>query len=187
MTAELSKISDFLEDVEALTTDKATAKKIRDFMTNEGLWKIPTPAPKVEHATRDPQVYEKIVYNAVKCNVCNQTIVSYHTHDYKTCGCDNEAMVDGGLSYARYGAKDMSKITKYTYTDQDPHDLIRNFVAWGTYGKKGDEPLKYVFIKDMSDDHLRAVIDYPRGAEWIKNLMKQEIDYREEFNISITD
>ena len=187
MTEELSKISDFLESIEAVTTDKSIAKKIRDFMTKEGLWEIPTAPQKVHHEPRDPEVYEHIVYNAVKCHECGQIIESHHTHDYKTCGCDNEAMVDGGIAYARYGAKDMTKITKITYTDQDPHDLIREFASWGTYGKTGNEPLKYVKIKDMTDDHVRAVIVYPRGASWFKELLKNELEYRAEFNISITE
>ncbi len=186
MTEQLSKISDFLEELEAMTEDKSTAKAIRIFMKEQGLWKIPTP-PQENPPVETPEVTQQIVYNAVKCHECNETIVSYHTHDYKTCGCENEAMVDGGLSYARYGAKDMSKITKITYTDQDPHDLIRHFVLWGTYGKNGDEALKYVYVCDMSDEHIRAILGFKKGALWMKQILKNELDYRSEFNISITD
>lgn len=35
-------ICDFLEQVEATTQDKSTAKKIRTFMTKNKLWNIPT-------------------------------------------------------------------------------------------------------------------------------------------------
>lgn len=181
---KISNISDFLEELEAHTTDKQTAKSIQKYMTENNLWKIPTPP---QHIPKDPEVDQQIAYNAVKCLVCNETIVSRSVHDYKTCGCENEAMVDGGNEYARYGAVDMSKITKITYTTDDPFDLLREFVSWGSYGKDGNQPLKYIKLKDMTDEHLRAVIVYPRGAKWIKDLMKQEIDYREEFNISITE
>ena len=187
MTEELSKVSAFLENLEAVTTDKKTAAQIREFMTQQGLWEIPTALYKKHDDTPDQKDYEHIVYNAVRCHECNQVIESHHTHDYKTCGCDNEAVVDGGIAYARYGAKDMSKITKITYTDQDPHDLIREFASWGTYGKHGDQPLKYVKIKDMTDDHIRAVIVYPRGASWFKEILKNELEYRTTFNISITE
>ena len=54
----------------------------------------------------------QLVYNAVKCLECGETIVSYSRHDYKTCDCPNSAMVDGGTAYGRYGAMDMSKIEK---------------------------------------------------------------------------
>lgn len=186
---KISSISDFLENLEAQTTDKHTAKSIREYMKENDLWQIPTPGNDTltTHVPRNPEVNEQIVYNAAKCLVCNETIVSRHVHDYRTCGCENETMVDGGNDYTRFGAKDMHKMIKYTYVSTDPFDLLREVVSWGTYGKNGDEALKYVKIKDMSDDHIRAVLVYPRGSQWIKDLMKQEIDYREEFNISITD
>lgn len=177
------KLSNFLETLESQTTDKQTAAAIRDFMTENKLWKIPTS----DNEIRTSEESEQIVYNAVKCLQCGETLVSRHVHDYKTCECTNEAMVDGGNEYARYGAVDMNKITKITYVASDPHDLLREFVSWGSYGKNGDQPLTYKKIKDMSDDHLRAVIVWPRGAQWMKELMKQELDYREEFNISITE
>lgn len=40
----------------------------------------------------------------VQCPNCNKRLFSFHRHDYKTCGCPNEAMVDGGRDYLRYGA-----------------------------------------------------------------------------------
>lgn len=184
MTPELSKISDFLEELEAMTEDKSTAKAIRMFMKEQGLWKIPTPP---QTSVPETVVSTKIVHNAVHCHVCDKTIISYHTHDYKTCGCENEAMVDGGLAYARFGAKDMDKITKITYTDQDPHEVIRNYVLWGTYGKNGNEPLRYVYVSDMSDEHIRAILGFQKGALWMKQILQNELVYRALNQFSIED
>lgn len=184
MTDRLTKVSEFLESLEADTTDKATAKKIREFMTKEKLWILPTSPQQVP----EKELRLQIVYNAVKCHVCGETIESHHRHDYQTCGCENEATVDGGLDYIRYGAKDMTKITKITYNHLDPHDLLRCFVSWGTYGKKGDEPLRYVPVKDMSDEHIRNILNVNhQGSAWMRNILKNELDYRTEFNISIND
>ena len=36
------------------------------------------------------------------CLVCNDTIISQHRHDYKSCSCGN-VQVDGGSDYAKYG------------------------------------------------------------------------------------
>ena len=47
---------------------------------------------------------------AVQCLECNKILVSFHRHDYKTCGCENETMVDGGYDYLRYGGKDLTKV-----------------------------------------------------------------------------
>jgi len=121
----------------------------------------------------------QIVYNATKCLECNKTIVSYSRHDYNICGCPNEAMVDGGNEYERYGAKDMDKIeTKYIYADDD-FEIVRKYAVRGSRGKDGKQPLTWIAICDMDDDHLRAVLDYG-GAEWHLDLIKKEIKYRED-------
>lgn len=41
----------------------------------------------------------------VECPVCKKRMFSFHVHDYKTCGCPNDTMVDGGRQYLRYGWK----------------------------------------------------------------------------------
>ena len=46
----------------------------------------------------------------VLCLDCSWIGVSFWTHDYKTCPCPNQAMIDGGLSYNRYGAMKMERI-----------------------------------------------------------------------------
>ena len=48
--------------------------------------------------------------NAIECLVCNTVLESKHQHDFKICGCSNNAFVDGGLSYIRYGANDFTLI-----------------------------------------------------------------------------
>lgn len=46
----------------------------------------------------------------IQCLECKKILVSFHRHDYKTCSCPNETMIDGGHDYLRYGGKDMKKI-----------------------------------------------------------------------------
>lgn len=52
----------------------------------------------------------RLTRNAIRCLDCETTIESTHRHDYRTCGCPNGAMVDGGLDYQRYGAVDISRV-----------------------------------------------------------------------------
>jgi len=40
------------------------------------------------------------------------------------------------------------------------HINIRETFQWGTYGKLGDQPLKLVLVKDITDDHLEHLIPY---------------------------
>jgi hypothetical protein len=48
--------------------------------------------------------------NVIKCLQCKTVLVSFHRHDYKTCGCPNETMIDGGYDYLRCGGKDVNLI-----------------------------------------------------------------------------
>lgn len=121
----------------------------------------------------------QLVYNAVTCVECLDTIVSYHRHDYKTCRCPNGAMVDGGTDYARYGAMDMKKIVHHEVFADDDFQLVRQYATRGSRGKDGMQPLTYIPLKDMDDDYLQAVLEYG-GAEWHLDLIRKEIKYRED-------
>jgi len=119
----------------------------------------------------------QIVYNAIKCLECGETIVSRSQHDYVTCECPNEAMVDGGNEYERYGADDMTMIEpKYVYADDD-FEIVRKYATRGSRGVDGKQPLTWIAICDMEDDHLQAVLDYG-GAGWHLDIIRKEIDYR---------
>jgi len=120
---------------------------------------------------------KQLVYNSVTCQECNETIVSYHRHDYKICSCPNEAMVDGGTAYLRYGAKNMSKIKIFAVYDDDDFELVREYATRGSRGPNGDKPLSWIAIRDMDDDYLEAILDYG-GADWHIALIKKEILYR---------
>lgn len=121
---------------------------------------------------------KQIVYNSITCDECSETIVSYHRHDYKTCGCPNEATVDGGTEYLRYGAKNMSKIKQFAVYTDDDFDIVRKYATRGSRGKDGTEPLSWIAICDMDDDYLQAVLDYG-GPEWHLELIKKEIEWRQ--------
>ena len=48
--------------------------------------------------------------SVVKCLMCRRVLVSFDRHDYKTCGCPNQTMVDGGEDYLRCGGKSMALV-----------------------------------------------------------------------------
>ncbi len=58
----------------------------------------------------------------VQCLQCEKLLYSINRHDYKTCGCNNETMVDGGRDYLRYGGKDCSLVSLVEI------DLIKNCI-----------------------------------------------------------
>lgn len=124
----------------------------------------------------------QLVYNAVTCVDCLDTIVSYHRHDYKTCRCENQAMVDGGTDYIRYGGKDMKKVVHHAVYDDEDFSKVRQYATRGSRGKDGLQPLTYIPLKDMDDDYLEAVLSYG-GADWHLDLIKKEIEYRKHGNL----
>lgn len=139
--------------------------------------------------------YRQIVYNAVQCLVCNKVIASYHRHDYKTCGCDNEAMVDGGFDYQHYGAHDMEKILPMVTYDDEPYQLVRSRAV--RLHREPDGSLKPILLQDMELDWLKAAIMYEIERRlgkalqisksalsgipyWHLNLLEKELLFRKE-------
>jgi hypothetical protein len=98
-------------------------------------------------------------------------------------------MVDGGLDYGRYGGVSLDLIELCYVYDDEPHEKLRNVCTWGTYGKTGEDPLKFVRVAEMSDQHIGAILEklanniYPA----YKKIFQQELEYRKENNITIPD
>jgi hypothetical protein len=128
----------------------------------------------------------QIVYNGLLCKACSKTIVSRHRHDYNTCGCSNEASIDGGLTYLHYGAENFDLIELITVYADDPFEKVRQHATRGSRGKSGKEPLVWIKLSEMTDEHLAAVLSFG-GAEWHLKLIAKELQYRHENNISIKD
>lgn len=120
---------------------------------------------------------------------CGEILESRHRHDYKTCSCEQSTMIDGGLDYGRYGGVDLDKVKHLHIYDNAPHELLRDECTWGTYGKNGNQPIRYIKVKDMTNDHIEAILEkyinrvYPAMIKVFKN----ELEFREVNNIKIED
>ena len=128
------------------------------------------------------EVTKNIVHSQVTCLECGEVLVSENRHDYKTCSCPNETMIDGGNAYVRYGGKDLSKVETFTVFDTDDFKFVRRYAARGGRGVNGDEPLTWTKLCNMNDDWLEAVLDYyPEGTNNPHlRLIRKEIKYRKE-------
>lgn len=133
---------------------------------------------------------EQIILNRVQCRECGEVLTSYHRHDYKTCSCTNETMVDGGNEYQRYGGLnlDLVDISLTVYLSED-HMINRSAAHWGNRGKDGRSPLSYKSIADMSNQHIINILLDMEGriAPWMEDIMKTERMYRITNNITIDD
>ena len=121
----------------------------------------------------------KLIRNALQTP--DGTIIeSTHRHDYVTHTDANgkEYMVDGGLSYIRRSANG-DEIDMSLYNDQ-PHEVQRDVLTWGTYGIDGNQPLQYITIADMDTGHLEAVVEMGGVCPVRRKCMQKELEFRNE-------
>ena len=106
---------------------------------------------------------------------------SMHRHDYVTYIDANgkEYMVDGGLDYLRRNIHDDAPYTELSVLSTDEHSVIREVFKWGTYGIDGKQPLKYLILKDMSWDHIEAILEtQTQLRDHVRQVFVNELDYR---------
>jgi hypothetical protein len=133
---------------------------------------------------------KQIILNRVQCKSCGDVLTSYNRHDYKTCGCENETMIDGGTAYQRYGGKDLSLVdNSSTIYLSDDHMMNRSAAHWGGRGKDGRSPLSYKSVADMSNDHIiNILIDMGGRIEpWMEDILDKEVLHRIKNKITIND
>lgn len=87
---------------------------------------------------------------------------SYHRHDYKLHKDANGLtyMVDGGLEYLRRTEHPNNPYIEKTLYSDDDFEQIRKYHSRGSRGKNNDEPLRWIPLCDMENDHLLNCIEY---------------------------
>ena len=106
---------------------------------------------------------------------------SMHRHDYVTYVDKNgkEYMVDGGLEYLRRNVHDDAPYEELSVYDDAPYALVREVFKWGTRGKDGKQPLTYVPLKDLTNEHIEAILDTQiHISERIRKLFIGELTFR---------
>ena len=107
---------------------------------------------------------------------------SFNRHDCKTYTDKNghTYMVDGGLDYLRRFVVPEARAEEMSVYSDDPHELVREALHWGTRGVNGDQPLKYIALKDMTSDHINAVLNTQllMHPAFMK-AMEDELEFRE--------
>lgn len=91
--------------------------------------------------------------------------------------------IDGGIDYCRQSVnKEPAKfITVYT---TDPHHHIREHFSWGTYGIDGDQPIKFVKLKDLTSKHIENILEYCKPTGKIEKVFLDELQYRSDNNLT---
>jgi hypothetical protein len=105
---------------------------------------------------------------------------SYHVHDYKKYKDANGQtyIVDGGLDYLRRNVTEIPAKELSLYSDQ-PHEIVRKEMVWGSRGPEGGQPLQYKPLADMDTDHLEKVEAILPTCSLMRKCVQDELDYRD--------
>lgn len=100
-----------------------------------------------------------LICNQAYCKSCQMTIISHHTHDFKSCKCGH-LTVDGGNDYTRrlFSSRDTWE-DRSIYSDA-PFEVIRENLYRGSRGKDGLQPLTWVKLSEIDEAYLSNLIEY---------------------------
>ena len=122
----------------------------------------------------------KLILNRIRTP--DQTVLtSRHRHDYKLHKDKNGEIYicDGGIDYTKRSVNNEPYEDLSLYSD-DPFEILRENIIWGTYGKNGNEPLQYKSISNMSSNHINSILSQIKLTECMEELFKKEMAYRNE-------
>jgi len=119
-----------------------------------------------------------LISNTGYCSRCKDELTSYYVHDFKHCNC-GKSFIDGGRFYTRHGG---SLVSTAIWCKDDDIETIREHFTWGSYGPKGDQPKHYIKLKNLSLEHINAIIEnqYHIKGSLTESFLLMEIKFREE-------
>ena len=122
----------------------------------------------------------KLIKNSIKCPD-GEILTSRHVHDYQSHKDKNGELyfTDGGVEYLKRSINTIPYEELSLYSD-DPFEILRENITWGTYGKNGDEELHYKSISNMSSNHIKSILSKIKLVEYMEDLFEKEMAYRNE-------
>lgn len=108
-------------------------------------------------------------------------IASIKNYDFRASE-DEKYFIDasfdenGDISYVRVGGnKNYEEIESSSI-----HEYIRENIYWGrNFNEKGERvPTKYILIKDLGTEHIKAILDGGFGGKRIRHYLENELEWR---------
>ena len=108
-------------------------------------------------------------------------ITSIKDYDFRTSE-DEKHFIDasfdenGDISYVRVGGnKDYETVDASSI-----HEYIRENISWGrNFNEKGERvPTKYILIKDLGTEHIKAILDGGFGGKRVRHYLENELKWR---------
>ena len=111
----------------------------------------------------------------------DEYITSIKNYDFRASE-DEKYFIDasfdenGDISYVRVGGnKNYEEIESSSI-----HEYIRENISWGrNFNEKGERvPTKYILIKDLGTEHIKAILDGGFGGKRIRHYLENELEWR---------
>lgn len=126
----------------------------------------------------------KLIQNAAWVPELGRWFKSRNTHDCVMIKLADGKWVsiDGGPSYAHYGGDlelfENGRVVIECLYEDDPFEKLCAKLIWGTYGKDGKQPLRYLPLTERDSDHLNAILMnvpllHPLYERVIRHLLKE--------------
>lgn len=105
-----------------------------------------------------------LIQNAIYWPAAGLYLKSSHQHDYfersieLSMGLRQSIAIDGGTAYRRLITSGNPVYEDFSLYEDSPFDMVADRFLWGTYGKDGKGPFKWVPLKECETDHLQAIL-----------------------------
>ena len=87
--------------------------------------------------------------------------------------------IDGGLDYRRRSGPEDYEDISIIWEPNMPHDTLRDYLKWASYGKNGKGPVRYILLKDLDTDHINNILDTQRDLDaFYAKAFFAELDFR---------
>lgn len=123
----------------------------------------------------------KLLYNAI-CTPDGTVLESRHRHDFRQHRDKKTGKlygIDGGLDYRRRSGPEDYEDISIIWEPNMPHDTLRDYLKWASYGKNGKGPVRYILLKDLDTDHINNILDTQRDLDaFYAKALFAELDFR---------
>lgn len=106
----------------------------------------------------------QLTQNALFWPAAGIYLKSTHVHDYVGHeielfpGAKQGLHLDGGCEYSRVVSSGNPVYEDFSLWEDSPFEDVCQKMLWGTYGKNGDQPLRWVPLKECETEHLQAIL-----------------------------
>ena len=83
--------------------------------------------------------------------------------------------IDGGNEYQRKNFEFHPDVVDWCLYEDSDHEMIKDRLLWGTYGKDGKSQLTWIPLSKCEDDHLIAILTTQKHLNKKTKLLIEEI------------